>query len=390
MIDPEHTMTELYRLNNNIRSSGVCRKADPLRLRFLYTIEEPDTRSLVYIPAFDWNSSDGFMAGLILNNGTLIPKPVEYLFIPFYTFRNQGLTGFGKISLNVTPFDNLIRIATFIVEGEQFGAPGNQTYRKARIGVDIGFRPNDFVNPLYHKVFGYWLTASDLSQIELLIPAKMNSFIQLGYNLERPGIINPFNLVVSSESGKSYHKTSLDLNYTLSYYGRNRGFGIRFFAGAMLKNDSAYPFYSFSASGRKGSEQYLYQGLYPDRFGESAKSFWSRQMDLSEGGLISPVNDALGYSRWLVSLSMTSSLPGKSALIPIKPFVNILLNDHGTETAYNSPLFYEAGLKAGIWNFFEIYIPLIVSDNIESITGSFRERIRFVFKLDLLNPLKLK
>jgi len=389
-IDPEHRMTELYRLNNNVHSSGVCRKADPLRLRFLYTIEEPDTRSLVYIPAFDWNSSDGFMAGLILNNGTLIPKPVEYLFIPFYSFRNQGVTGFGKISFNVTPFDNLIRIATFTVEGEQFGAPGNQNYRTTRIGLDIGFRPHNYINPLYHKVSGYWLTASDLRQIELLLPAKMRSFMQFGYNLERPGIINPFNLVVSSESGKSYHKTSLDLNYTLSYYGRNRGLGIRFFAGAMLKNDSEYPFYSFSASGRKGSEQYLYQGLYPDRFGESAKSFWSRQMDLSEGGLVSPVNDALGYSRWLASLSITSSLPGKSTVIPLKPFFNILLNDHGTETAYKSPLFYEAGVKAGIWNFFEIYIPLLVSDNIESITGSFRERIRFVFKLDMLNPLKLK
>jgi len=389
-IDPEHSMTELYRLNNNIRTSGVCRKADPLQLRFLYTIEEPDKRSLVYILAFDWNSSDGFMAGLILNNGTLIPKPVEYLFIPFYTFRNQGLTGFGKISFNITPFDNLIRIATFTIEGEQFGAPGNQNYKKARIGLDLGFRPHDIINPLYHKVFGYWLTASDLRQIEFLVPAKMRSFIQFGYNLERPGIINPFNLLVSTESGKLFHKTSLDFNYTLSYFGRNRGLGIRFFAGAMLKNDSADPFYAFSPSGRMGGEQYLYRGLYPDRFGESAKSFWSRQMDLSEGGLVSPVNDALGYSRWLFSLSLTSSLPGKSAWIPIKPFINILLNDHGTETVYESPLFFEAGIKAGIWNFFEIYLPLLVSDNIESITGSFKERIRFVFKLDLLNPLKLK
>jgi hypothetical protein len=203
-------------------------------------------------------------------------------------------------------------------------------------------------------------------------------------------MINPFNLLVSSESGRSYHKASLDFNYTLSYYGKNRGLGIRFFAGAMLKDDSADPFYSFSAGGRSGREQYLYQGLYPDRFGEFATSFWSRQMDLSEGGLVSPVNDALGYSSWLVSLSITSSLPGKSDRIPVKPFMNILLNDHGPETDRDSPLFFETGIKAGIWNFFEIYLPLIVSDNIESITGSFKERIRFVFRLDLLNPLKLK
>ena len=390
IIDPDHEMPELFRLNNNIRTSGICPKADPFQLRFLYTIEEPENRTLVYFPAFNWNRADGLMAGMAINNGTLIPKPVEYFFIPFYTFSNQGLTGYGKISFNLTPYDKLIRIATFMLEGEQFGAPGNQNYRKAKIGLDLGFRSGNFINPVNHKVFGYFLTASDLPQIELLMPAKMRSYLQFGYIMERSGMVNPFSILVSSESGKSFQKTSLDLNYTLSYYGKNKGLGIRFFAGAMLKNDPANPLYSLSASGRSGSEQYLYKGLYPDRFGEFATSFWSRQMDLSEGGLASPVNDGLGYSRWLFSLSLTSSLPEKISWIPVKPFLNVLLNDHGAETAYKSPLFFEAGFKAGIWNFFEIYLPLLVSDNIESITGSIKERIRFVFQLDLLNPLRLK
>jgi hypothetical protein len=59
-------------------------------------------------------------------------------------------------------------------------------------------------------------------------------------------------------------------------------------------------------------------------------------------------------------------------------------------TNNKSLLFLEAGLKAGVWNFFEIYVPLVVSDNIKSITGSFKDRIRFVFKLDIMNPLRLK
>jgi hypothetical protein len=315
---------------------------------------------------------------------------VEYFFIPFYTFRNQGLTGYGRISFNLIPYNNLIRIATFTLEGEQFGAPGNQNYRKAKIGLDLVFKSGNMINPVNHKVFGYFLLASDLPQIELLMPAKMRSYLQLGYILERSGIVNPFNMSVSSESGKSFQKTSLDLNYTLSYYGKNNGLDMRLFVGAMLKDDSTNPLYRFSASGRSGSEQYLYKGFYPDRFGEFASSFWSRQMDLSEGGLASPVNDGLGYSRWLFSFSLTSSLPQKISWIPVKPFLNVVLNDHGIGTAYKSPLFFEAGFKAGIWNFFEIYLPLVVSDNIESITGSIKERIRFVFQLDLLNPLRLK
>ena len=71
-------MSELFKLNNNIRTSGIFRRADPLQFRFLYTIDDPDRRSLIYFPVFYWNRADDFMAGVAINNGTLIPKPVEY------------------------------------------------------------------------------------------------------------------------------------------------------------------------------------------------------------------------------------------------------------------------------------------------------------------------
>jgi len=390
IIDPGHKMTELFRLNNNIRTSGICRRADPVHFQLLYTVEDPDKRFFIYLPAFDWNSADGFMAGVAVHNGMLIPKPVEYFIIPFYTFRNPGFAGYGKISFNKTPYNNFIRLATFSLEGAQFGGPGNYDYRNAKIGLDLYFRPDKIINPVSQKVFGYYFAASDLQQIELLVPAKIRSYLQFGYMMERTGIINPFNLTASIESGKSFQKVSLEFNYKYSYYGINNGLEIRVFTGTMLRNASADPFYAFSANGRSGRQQYLFQGVYPDRFSEFPKTFWTRQMTLSEGGLVTPVNDSLGYSRWLCSLSLTSSLPGKTSRIPVKPFINLLLNDHGSGTNDKSLLFFEAGLKTGIWDFFEIYIPLLVSDNIDAITGSLRNRIRFVFRLDKINPLRSK
>jgi Peptidase family M1 domain len=388
-IDPEHKMPELYRLNNNIHASGICSRADPLQSRFLFAIDDPDKRSLIYIPAVDWNSENGFMAGLVFHNGMLLPKPVEYFVIPFYTFRNPGFAGYGKISFNITPDDNFIRITKLSLEGTQFGAPGNQDYQKVKIGLDLSFRSGKIINAVNQGVFGYYIAASDLLQIELLTHARMRSYLQFGYRLERTGIINPFDMLVSIESGKSYQKSSLELNYKYSYYGLNNGLEIRIFAGTMLKNAYADPLYAFSPGGRSGREQYFFQGIYPDRFGDFPKSFWSRQMTLTEGGLVTPVNDSLGYSRWVCSLSLNGTLPGIASRIPVKPFVNLLLNDHGVGTTGKSPLFFEAGFKAGMWNFFEIYFPLFVSDNIESITGSFKDRIRFIFKLDIFNPLRL-
>jgi hypothetical protein len=389
-IDPDHKMPELFRLNDNIRTSGIFRKADPLKIQLIYTVEDPGKRYLIYFPSANWTRADGFMAGVALQNGALIPKPMQYFVMPFYTFSNHRITGFGKISFNKIPYDNFIRLASFSLEGEQFGAPGGQLYRKARAGLELYFRPKSGINPLKQTFYGYYNIASDLYQIESLLHAKMRSYLQFGYLLNKTGIINPFSMEVVYESGDLYQKTSLEFNYRYSYRGKKNGMDLRMFAGTMLKSVPSNSFYAFSASGRSGREQYLYEGVYPDRFSEFPKTFFARQMSLSEGGLATFINDTLGYSRWLCSFSLTSNLPWKASIIPVKPFINILLNDHGISSTNKSMLFYEAGLKAGIWDFFEIYLPVLVSDNISSVRRSLKERIRFVFRLDIVNPVKTK
>ena len=390
MIDPDHKMTELYRLNNNIRTSGIFRKADPVKICFLYAVEEQDKRYLIYFPIVNWTNSDGFMAGVALQNGTGIPKPFEYFGMPFYAFGSQGAKGYGKITFNKIPYNNFIRLASLTVEGEQFGAPGNQDYQKAKVGLDLYFRTCTTINPVSQKMFGYYTAASDLRQIESHTEAKIRSYINLGYSLERTGIVNPFDMTVSFESGRSYGKSSVELNYKYSYYGGKSGLELRLFVGTMLTNTSPDPFYEFSAAGRSGREQYQFAGVYPDRFTEFPKTFFSRQISLSEGGLISTVNDSLGYSRSICSLSLNSNLPWKASQIPLKPFVNLLLNDHSIGKGNKSILFYEAGFKAGLWGFFEVYFPLIMSDNVRMISGSLKERIRFVFSLEKLNHLRSK
>jgi hypothetical protein len=240
-------------------------------------------------------------------------------------------------------------------------------------------------SPLRQKVFGYYVTASDLNQILQAEKAKMQSFIQLGYQIEKTGYINPFTLLILSEINQTYQKASIELNYRYSYYGRDRGLDIRFFTGCMLKNNSKADFHALAASGRSGREEYLYDGTYFDRFSVFPETILSRQMSLSEGGLVSMVNDSLGFSRWLVSVSFSSSLPESISRIPVKPFVNLLMNDHYFGQA--SPLYFEAGLKTGIWGLLEVYVPLLVSRNIHSISGPFKDRIRFEIKLDYFKKM---
>jgi hypothetical protein len=386
-IDPEHNMPELFRLNNNIRTSGIRRKKNPVKPAFLYTYEESDKKSVIFTPVIDWNSSDKFMAGVAIHNGMILPRPIQYIALPLYKFNDRGFAGYGKVSFNIIPYDNLIRTAKFTLEGSQFGAPGEQDYKKGKIGLDLWFRSGSGINPVNQKAFAYYIAASDIRDLELLTKADMLSFVRLGYIWERKSIINPFNILISLESGKSFQKPSFEINYKYSYYGINNGLEIRLFAGTMLNNDPEEPYYSFSPSGRSGRELYLYPGIYPDRFGVFPESFFSRQMDMTEGGLVTPVYYSLGFSRSVYSISLTSTLPGKASIIPVKPFFTLLMTGYNDVLPEELPLFYEAGFKAGLWNFFEIYFPLIVSDNIKPLSGPLKDRIRFVFKLDIFGPV---
>lgn len=388
-IDPGRVTPELYRLNNNIKKTGLFPKSDPARPQIFFSVEDPEKRSLMYIPAANWSRENGFMAGVLVHNGFILPKRFEYLIMPLYSFGNNDLAGFGRVSYNITPFEKFIRKATISLEGTQYGAPGNQNYQKLKTGVDIYFRNKKMYSSLTHKVSGNYFAASSLYQIDLGQKAEMNSFLQFGYRLDQQRLINPFSVQANLETGKSYQKTSVELNYKVSYYGQNQGLDIRLFTGTMLKNESDIPFYAFSAGGRSGREQYLYQGSYPDRFAVFPDNFLSRQMTLSEGNLVSAVNDSLGFSNWLVALSFTSTIPKIDKWLPVKPFVNILLNDHGFGKGIDSPLFFEAGIKAGFWNLFEIYIPLVVSNNIASVSGQFKNRIRFILSLDSFSKEKL-
>jgi hypothetical protein len=388
-IDPGHHMPEIRRMNNQIRTTGFFPRANPLKTQLMVTVDDPEKHTLMYMPAVNWTRENGFMAGMAIHNGFIMPKPMEYFVMPFYSFGNNDLAGFGRIIYNVTPYDQFIRLAAISLEGTRFGAPGNQNYQMVKTGIDLYFRNRKMTNPLTHQVFAKYITATSLYQITLAEKAPMNSHFQAGYRLERTGILNPFTLQAGFETGRSYQKTSVEINYKLSYHGRDRGLDIRIFAGTMLKEDTKTPFYSFSPGGRSGRELYLFQGTYPDRFAIYPDNFWSRQMSLAEGGLVSPVNDSLGYSRWLVSMSLTSSLPGKVNRLPVKPFLNLLLNDKGFGTVHNSPVFLEAGFKTGIPNIFEIYVPVLVSKNMDAVTGSFKSRIRFVFSLNSFSRLNL-
>jgi hypothetical protein len=110
-------------------------------------------------------------------------------------------------------------------------------------------------------------------RLNFLRKQKWIPISRFGYRLERNSMINPFTLQAGFESGETYQKTSLELNYRLSYYEPDNGLDIRLFAGTMLKENSEIPFYSFSPGGRSGRELYLFEGTLPRPFCRFSNQF---------------------------------------------------------------------------------------------------------------------
>lgn len=381
-LNSDHIIPEISHTNNNIRNSGIFRRSDPLGPQLLVSVEDPERRILMMVPLVNWNKADGFMAGLAVGNGTMLPKPVEYFAMPFYTFRNPGITGKGRVAFNFIPYGSVVRKLTFSLEAARFGASEYQDYQLLKPAVYIHFRNDRMINSSEHMAFLRYIAASDFPEIFLDTKAGMDEFWQLGYSFNRSTLVNPFGITVMIESGGSYTKSSAEFKYKLSYNGRNQGLDIRLFSGTMLK--TARPdesFYLFAPSGRSGTELYLFDGDFPDRFSSFPSNFWSRQMSVTEGAIVSPINLTAGYSRSIFSASLSSTLPGFLGRIPLKPFANAVFD---TNAGY-----YEGGFKAGVWGFFEIHVPLLVSDNIKDTRSSFKDRIRFILNLESIYRIRV-
>jgi hypothetical protein len=322
------------------------------------------------------------MAGMAVKNNFLLPSSTEFLMIPFFTFREPGIAGQGRIAYNLLPYNSRVRKAVFYLEGSKFGATPLHDYSVINPGIDIIFRKADMTISPENSIHAKLIYATKLNDLFNIGKPGMIPFYEIGFSSVKDSKTDPWSMRTFLESNGSYYKASSEFNYKISYPGKSRGLDMRFFAGVMLKEDPLNPYYSLSISGRRGNEEYLYQGDFPDRFPSGNSSFWSRQMLISEGALAGMPRDSVRFSKGLVSTTFVTSLPWVPAAVPAKPFLNILYSG-GPSPAF----YYEGGFKAGIWGLFEVYFPVISSNNM--IKGPFKDRIRFVLNLESFYKIRL-
>lgn len=386
-LDNNFKTTDLYRSNNYYQMKGLNKKLEPLKFKFLLGLEEPSRTTIYYSPMAAWNNHNKTMAGFWLHSGIFKKKRVEYQLLPMYAFGNNDLAGSARFNVFFPLQGGIFRNIDFSLSGVRYGYTTRSSFNRITAGLDFLFD-----TPLEKKVFNSLHTRYTFaSDMQYLLDREQDPpydyFYNLSYSHQKKGRINPYKIVADLESGPKYIKATLDANYKISYTSRG-GLNIRLFLGKFIVNNNPSFIYDFSLSGRKGGQDYTFEHVFLNRFGNYPDDLFSRQFIDVDGGFASFF--PFGYSDdWLGAVNLTSNIPK----IPlVKPFVNAGFTKAEN---YNDEftVYTEGGLMIG-GKIFGIYFPMFSSEDIQSYlsdnTSSYWQRVRFVLRLKELNPFKLR
>ncbi|MFH2095503.1 MAG: M1 family metallopeptidase [Bacteroidota bacterium] len=394
VIDAENIMPDINDKNNNIRKTGLCKKAEPLKLKFLGGLDLPGSNKIYWMPLMAGNLYDGFMAGGIIYNSLLPMKKFEFMAMPFYGFESQSLAGNTGITYHIFPVENFERI-DLSLSGMQYSIGDAGIINRLKFTTDFWIRNRKEGNNAAHHLY---LQAYYLKNIEELVYNAEDVYLMLGnarYEYKFTGRFNPWSWNVNLQAAEEFGKAWAEGKYRFSYTDPRKGFNIRVFAGTFLyESDEYYGNYNFRLSGWNGYQDYLFENIFPGRVEaikpETYNKFWANQFLLNDGGFA--LNTPLGQTNeWLAAINLTAEIP---IPVPVAGYFNAGTWAGINDFSYSKNIAMEAGVNIIIIrNVAEVYFPILVSGDLKYVNDladkKYIEKVRFTLNLKLEDIAKL-
>jgi len=401
MIDYNSDMPEINRNNNILRTSGLFKRVEPVKLQFLASLDRPDRTQIFWTPVAGWNDYNKFMFGVAAYNTLLPQRKFEYFFMPMFSGTTQSLSGSGSISANFPMNAGPIQQLTAKLSAERYAysdVPFILHYNRLVPELDFTLRKREARSTIKQTIRarGIFLLVDDLhtdysyGQISTSHKTDTTIFGNLTYTLQNSRKLNPYGFMVDYQGSQHIQKLSVVANYEITF-PKKKSIEFRLFGGTFLKNDQN-PVYAFRMSGENGPNDYLYDRTY---LGRSETSGMLSQQFSETDGAFKTFSPWGASSTWLTAINIKSSLP----YIPRQ--IRLFL-DAGTcdptaldKTNGSASFLYDAGIDISlIKNIFDIYFPLVMSPEIHDylyMTRQFNylETIRFTLNLKLANPFEL-
>jgi hypothetical protein len=378
--------------NDEMRTHGLFRKMGKVKLQFGIGMENPSVSPVYIVPTLGANKYNGFMLGAAIHNIGLLRKKLEYVIMPMYSFKNSELAGAAQIDYLIRPTNSFFRNLTLSASAERYALRFSPNYDRITAGFNFEFK-NRSKNTKHSSELMFRHVYVQRTPYLLGIDSPptstiKNDFNQLNFIHKNSRVINPYSFLIDVQQGKTFAKASMTFNYLVSYNKKGKGLDFRLFAGTFLWKSDDYstgPDVRYRLSGQTGNQDYMYNDIF---FGRNEfTGLWSQQMTNTDGAFKVYSNRGQTW-QYLATLNIKTSLPGK---IPVKLYAD--LGTYKNEETDSDVLNYNLGaIFTVIPDNFEIYIPLLISNKIQSTLDlnkvNFGERIRFVVNLRALNPIQ--
>lgn len=429
VVDEQGYTLDVDRRNNNIKTNGLFKTCNPLRLKYLAGLEHSKKSTLYWTPIAAWNNYDKTMAGLAIYNTTIPANKFEFVLAPMYAFVTETATGMAGFKYNTYPNSNALQRMIFGVDLRSFNAAyisNHDYYRRyyrAAPYIHIDLKKKASSNTYQSILLKSIILGEEVAEVSTdgtgtyLGNNYENSLInRIVYSLENRRVINPYSLDFMLEQQSYTAGIREDHNYlkaaieakTAYTYDSNKNINFRFFAGGFLTNTrrDASGVSTRSIRGslvmtKEGTNDYAYDDLY---FGRSDQSgIWAQQVSLREGGFKTPFGGktATGQSNnFIVSMNIKADLPMKLPLnLPLKPYFDIGYFDDArpiaSEATFEDQLMWSGGFMLDFFNGgLGVYFPVINSENINTIydsqgSGKYWARIAYSVDLHRANPWRM-
>ncbi len=348
----------------------------PLQLKFLRDIEDPYYNQFYYTPIYKYNLYDGLQLGVSLGNKTFLNKNFIYKVSPYYGTKSKSLVGsfsalYQKISENE---DSKINKFLLGLSASSYHYDSGLTYSSFSPYAVIEFKRKSLRDVGGSSIYLSYININRDEDPTINANPESNkySILNIGYNYDKPNIIEDLRYKTNIEFANKFSKATVDFRYRL-LTDKNRQFDFRFFAGAFLRNKTTTDFFSF---GLTRQSDYLFKLDYLGR--SEGTGFFSQQIITNEGNFKSflPKNYA---NQWITSFNTSMGLWRWAEIY----------NDVGFIKSKNQPVYfaYENGVRLNfIHEIMEVYFPVYSNLGWEVSQPNYSSKIRFVIAI---NPAKI-
>ncbi len=397
VMDYNKNTLELYRKNNTLKTRGLFKKVEPLKISLTGLLENPSRTKIGILPALGWNNYNKFMIGGLLYSPIFPFQRAEYQILPFYAFGNNDFSGSFRTAYTFFP-GWLAKRLQFEVSGLRYAydEENGNNFHKLKIGMEAVLRKKNARSSISNRLLINTIFATKLPFND---NNELSTYYNFGYIHNNKRTLNPYRFTINFQGCDDFAKATLEAGYSWMLGNKLTTIDFKLFAGAVLQHDGdLIPQHQLQLSGTNGTNDYTFDHVFMARYEPYATHYYANQFIKNQGGFA--LNAPVFTDNWLASVHARIAIPklhilklygGIATFADADSYIIPTANDQIIEM---QSFCYEFGIELTVSPVVSFYFPVTASDPLwewnKNNTDTYWKRIRFSLRFNKLNLFKQK